>query len=81
MDALADLKKQGKIRWFGVSTNDVDAIRKLMALGDISMLQVGYNLLWREGERALRLAAAENLGVLIRGPLGRGVLTGRYFES
>ena len=53
MDALAALKVQGKVRWFGISNNDVGAIRKLLALGDISVLQVGYNLLSRSGQAAL----------------------------
>ncbi len=81
MDALAELKVQGKVRWFGISNNDVGVIRKLLALGDISVLQVGYNLLSSSGEDALKLAMVENLGVLVRVPLARGVLTGKYFRS
>ena len=81
MDALAGLKKEGKIRWFGISTNEIDAVRKLLALGELSMLQVGYNLLYRDGEELLRLAARENLGTLIRVPLGSGALSGRYFNT
>ena len=81
MDALAELKQQGKIRWFGISNNDVGVIRKLLALGDISMLQVGYNLLSRSGEGALKLARAEDLGVLVRVPLAKGALSGKYFHS
>ena len=38
-------------------------------LGEISVVQVGYNLLSRSGEEALRLAKAENLGSLIRAPV------------
>jgi len=81
MEALAGLKREGKIRWFGISTNDIDAIRKLMALGDLATLQVGYNLLYRDGEEVLQLAARENLGTLIRIPLGSGALSGRYFGT
>ena len=81
MDTLAHLKKEGKIRWSGISTNDAEAIRKLLALGDISMLQVGYNLLNRSGEEALQLAKAENLGTLIRVPLATGALSGKYFDT
>ena len=81
MDALAELKVQGKVRWFGISNNDVGVIRKLLALGDISVLQVGYNLLSRSGEDALKLAKDEDLGVLVRVPLARGVLSGKYFHS
>ena len=81
MDTLAGLKREGKIRWFGISTNDAEAIRKLLALGDLATIQVGYNLLSRDGEEALRLAASENLGALIRIPLASGALSGRYFDT
>jgi aryl-alcohol dehydrogenase-like predicted oxidoreductase len=81
METLAALKQQGKVRWFGISTNDTAAIRKLLALGDLATLQVGYNLLSRSGEEALRLAKEEDLGVLIRVPLASGALSGRYFNA
>ncbi len=78
---LDDLKRQDKIRWFGISTNDADAVGKLLALGEISMLQVGFNLLNRNGEKALQLAKSENLGTLIRVPLASGALSGKYFDN
>ena len=81
MDALAGLKREGKIRWFGISTNDADAIRRLVALGDLATVQVGYNMLSRDGEEALKVAASENLGSLIRVPLASGALSGRYFGT
>ena len=81
MDTLAKLKQEGKIRWFGISTNDTDAVEKLLALGELATIQVGYNLLSRSGEAALRLAASENLGTLIRVPLASGALSGRYFNT
>jgi aryl-alcohol dehydrogenase-like predicted oxidoreductase len=81
METLADLKAQGKIRWYGISTNEVDAIRKLLTLGDLATVQVGYNILSRSGEEALRLAAAENLGALIRVPLASGALSGKYYNT
>ena len=80
MDTLADLKREGKIRWFGISTNDTEAIRRLLELGELATIQVGYNLLSRSGEEALQLAASENLGSLIRVPLASGALSGRYFN-
>lgn len=81
MDSLGRLKAQGKVRFIGVSTNDVDAVKSLMAHGEISVLQVGYNILNREGEDALKLAKTENLGTLIRVPLASGVLSGKYFGT
>ena len=54
---------------------------KLLELGELATIQVGYNLLSRSGEEALRLAASENLGTLIRVPLASGALSGRYFNT
>ena len=81
MDTLGELKKQGKIRWFGISTNDDEAVRKLILLGELATVQVGFNLLNRSGESTLKLAKAENLGSLIRIPLASGALTGKYFNT
>ena len=81
MDTLAGLKREGKVRWFGISTNDAGGIRKLLALGDLATLQVGYNLVDRSGEEALQLAKVENLGTLIRVPLASGALSGKYYNT
>ena len=80
VDTLAGLKRQGKIRWFGISTNNTQVIRRLLALGDLAVVQVGFNLINRGGESTLALAKAEDLGTLIRMPLASGALTGRYFN-
>jgi aryl-alcohol dehydrogenase-like predicted oxidoreductase len=45
MATLAELQAAGKIRWYGISTNDRQAIDQLRALGPLHVLQVGYNLL------------------------------------
>ena len=80
MDTLADLKKQGKVRWFGISTNNTRVINQLLALGDLAVVQVGYNLINRGGESTLSLSESEDLGTLIRMPLASGALTGKYFN-
>ena len=81
MDALAKLRDEGKIRWYGVSTNDREAIDKLRGLGEVHMLQIGYNLLERDADDLLHFAKQENIGTLIRVPLAKGMLTGKYFQS
>ena len=81
MDALAQLRDEGKIRWYGVSTNDREAIDKLRGLGEIHMLQIGYNLLERDADDLLHFAKQESIGTLIRVPLAKGMLTGKYFQS
>ena len=81
METLADLKSQGKIRWAGISSNNTKVIGQLLALGELAVVQVGYNLINRGGESALVQAEAENLGALIRMPMASGALSGRYFET
>ena len=78
MEALADLKKQGKVRWYGISTNDRAAIDRLRRHGPIHILQIGYNLLEREADALLHWSRQENIGTLIRVPLAKGMLTGKY---
>jgi myo-inositol catabolism protein IolS len=75
---LAQLKADGKIRWYGISTNNWDAIRQLMVFGPIHVLQVGYNLLERSADELLRWAKDEEIGTLIRVPLAKGMLSGKY---
>jgi aryl-alcohol dehydrogenase-like predicted oxidoreductase len=79
MDTLAGLRREGKVRWYGISTNDRRAVDRLRLLGPVHILQVGYNLLERTADGFLHWAKAENIGTLIRVPLAKGQLTGKYF--
>ena len=81
METLARIKEAGKVRWYGVSCDEVEPVRKLLALGAIASLQVGYNLLNRGCEESLQLAKDENLGTLIKIPLASGALSGKYFGA
>jgi aryl-alcohol dehydrogenase-like predicted oxidoreductase len=81
MDALARLRQAGKVRWYGISTNSRPAVDRLRSLGPVHMLQVGYNLLERTAEGLLHWAKAEDIGTLIRVPLAKGQLTGKYFGA
>jgi aryl-alcohol dehydrogenase-like predicted oxidoreductase len=78
METLAHLRAAGKIRWYGISTNNREAIDQLRAYGPLHVLQIGFNLLERQAEALLHWARAENIGTLIRVPLAKGMLTGKY---
>jgi myo-inositol catabolism protein IolS len=78
METLADLRQAGKVRWYGISTNNRAAIEQLRRLGPIHILQIGYNLLERSADDLLHWAKAEDIGTLIRVPLAKGMLTGKY---
>src|SRR5262249_15917426 len=78
METLAHLREVGKIRWYGISTNNREAIDQLRAYGPLHVLQIGFNLLERAADALLHWARAEQIGTLIRVPLAKGMLTGEY---
>jgi aryl-alcohol dehydrogenase-like predicted oxidoreductase len=77
--AIEDLKKSGKVRYFGISINDhqpdsaLDAVRT----GLIDTVQVIYNVFDQTPEQNLfPLVQQMDVGVLARVPLDEGALTG-----
>lgn len=76
---MHNCRTAGKIRWYGILTNNRTAIDKLAGLGPIHILQIGYNLLERSADKLLHWAKEANIGTLIRVPLAKGMLTGKYF--
>lgn len=78
-EALELLKKQGKIRAYGVSNFSVEQLRLARKYGDYVTVQPDYDLLNTHIERdLLPYCQAESLGVLVYSPLHRGLLTGKY---
>jgi aryl-alcohol dehydrogenase-like predicted oxidoreductase len=75
--AMADLVKQGKVRYLGLSEAAPDTIRRAHAVHPISALQTEYSLWSREPEDEL-LALTDKLGItfVAYSPLGRGFLAG-----
>ena len=45
---MADLKKEGKVRWIGVSNFNVPQLKRAQAIAPVSTLQPPYSLLRRE---------------------------------
>jgi aryl-alcohol dehydrogenase-like predicted oxidoreductase len=76
--ALEELVAEGKIRHVGVSNYDVDQLQALGRHGRVETLQPPYHLFRRDiEERIVPYAAANDLGVLVYGPLAHGLLSGR----
>ena len=80
--AMADLVKQGKVRYLGLSEAGPDTIRRACSVHPIAALQTEYSLWSREPEDGL-LALCRELGVgfVAYSPLGRGFLTGQIKKS
>ncbi len=77
--AMAELKRQGKIRHLGLSEAAPATIRRAHAVHPITALQTEYSLWTRDPEAEL-LATVRELGIgfVAYSPLGRGFLTGRF---
>ena len=81
-ELLDRFKREGKIRFYGVSLETVaDGIVALQT-GKPDTLQVVYNILHQDPEPELfPLAQKENVGIIARVPLERGLLSGRFIET
>jgi aryl-alcohol dehydrogenase-like predicted oxidoreductase len=88
-ETLADLRSEGKIRFFGVSARTANDARSYLRAADVDeepssrfgdTLQIAYNLL--DQEAALKdvfvEAYRQDWGVISRVPLASGVLSGKY---
>lgn len=82
-EAMAELKRQGKIRHAGWSVQSFKETEHAPLLDRwrdlIDVIQVRYNLLEREAEKVLFPKAQEyGIGVIVRIPLLFGLLTGKF---
>jgi aryl-alcohol dehydrogenase-like predicted oxidoreductase len=76
--AMADLVRQGKVRWLGLSEAAPQTIRRAHKVHPIAALQTEYSLWSREPEDEILPALRElGIGFVPYSPLGRGFLTGR----
>ena len=79
VEAFEQLLQAGKIRAYGVSTDDPAVLRAFDARGGNGVCQLGYSALNRAAERELLpLCAERDIGTLVRVPLERGILTGKF---
>jgi aryl-alcohol dehydrogenase-like predicted oxidoreductase len=75
--AMADLVRQGKVRFLGLSEAGEQTIRRAHAVHPISALQSEYSLWERNLEpRILPLLRELGIGLVPFSPLGRGFLAG-----
>ncbi|HEY1656902.1 MAG TPA: aldo/keto reductase [Candidatus Sulfotelmatobacter sp.] len=77
--AMAQLVKEGKIRYLGLSEASPQTIRRAVKVHPITALQTEYSLWSREPENEL-LALCRELGIgfVAYSPLGRGFLAGQF---
>jgi aryl-alcohol dehydrogenase-like predicted oxidoreductase len=77
--AMAELVRQGKVRYLGLSEAAPATIRRAHAVHPITALQTEYSLWSRDPEdEILPTIRALGIGFVPYSPLGRGFLTGRF---
>ena len=75
--AMADLVRQGKVRFLGLSEANPETIRRAHKVYPISAVQTEYSLLYRtEAEETRETTRKLGIGFVAYAPLGRGFLTG-----
>jgi len=80
LEGIEQLKRDGKIRFFGVSVNDAqpDSVLKLVETGLVDTIQVIYNIFDQAPEDNLFPACQRNdVGIIVRVPFDEGALTGK----
>jgi aryl-alcohol dehydrogenase-like predicted oxidoreductase len=77
--AMADLVRQGKVRYLGLSEAAPATIRRAHRVHPITALQTEYSLWTRDAEAEILPTVRElGIGFVAYSPLGRGFLTGRF---
>jgi aryl-alcohol dehydrogenase-like predicted oxidoreductase len=77
--AMAELVKEGKVKYIGLSEAAPDTIRRAHKVHPITALQTEYSLWTRDPEDVLFPLVEElGIGFVAYSPLGRGFLTGRF---
>ena len=74
---LARLKKEGKVRYIGVSNFSVAQMKRAQAIAPITSLQPPYSIVTRQiEEEILPFTQENNIGVIAYSPMSAGLLTG-----
>ncbi len=82
LDAFETLQKQGKIRFYGISTNDFDMVQHFDERQHLASVQSNYNLLDRHVEQhILPYCHARGIAFIARGPLAMGKLSGKLAKN
>src|SRR5438309_10028681 len=74
---MAQLQKEGKVRWIGASNFNVEEMRRAQAIAPITFLQPPYSLVRREVEpEILHFCRSNEIGVIVCSRMASRVLSG-----
>jgi len=82
LDTLKELKKDGVIRFIGVSNFNIELLAKATDLAEITSLQALYNMFQRDAEKDLLPFCKKNeVGFICYSPFAQGILSGKMNED
>jgi aryl-alcohol dehydrogenase-like predicted oxidoreductase len=77
--AMAELVKEGKVRYLGLSEAGPQTMRRAVKVHSIAALQTEYSLWSRDPENGVLQTCRElGIGFVAYSPLGRGFISGRF---
>jgi aryl-alcohol dehydrogenase-like predicted oxidoreductase len=77
---LEQLKQEGKLRFYGISTDAPDILPQLTAQNAVDVVQFNQSLLTYP-QAILEQVQTHQLGSIVRGAFAYGMLSGRYFHQ
>ncbi len=79
LKGFEQLKEQGHIRAYGISTDRLEVLKRFNVNGTCQVVEVDYSLLNRNPENEFfTYCHQNNIAILARGPLHKGLLSGKY---
>ena len=79
---VGELVEAGKVRFFGLSEDGAETIRRAHGVHPVTAVQSEYSLWWREPEVSVLPTIRElGIGLVPFSPLGKGFLTGTIDET
>lgn len=75
-EAMAELKRDGLVRWIGVSNHGRDLIERCEKIEHVDSLQPHFSLLHRNNAAIFPFCSENGTGIICYGPLAYGLLTG-----
>jgi aryl-alcohol dehydrogenase-like predicted oxidoreductase len=81
IEAFDELKQEGVIRYYGISSIRPNVIKEYIKKSNIVSIMMQYSLFDRRPEEWFSLLEENNISVVARGPLAKGLLTGKSFSE
>jgi aryl-alcohol dehydrogenase-like predicted oxidoreductase len=79
LEGFQRLRKDGKVRAYGLSSSDFAFIKEFNSNGHCATLQIDYSILNRTAESEIfPYCRKNNIGVIVRGALAMGILSGKF---